>query len=543
MSGKIVTFNPQAREKLIKGMNVVADAVSVTLGPKGRNVVVDTYGVPSVTKDGVTVSNWISLVDPVENLGAQLVKQAAAKSGVNAGDGTTTATVLTRALVDGAVQLLDKGMSPIDIKKEYEDLLKLTLAGIAQSASPVDDSKIKDISTISANNDPYIGGLIADAFKEVGKDGMLTVEDSRSNETYTKIVDGVSINRGFLSPYFITDKSKLEAVYEDPYILVTDKKIRRDQELVPILEQTFRAGRPLVIIADDIDAQPLSMLVINRIRGGAPIIAIKAPAYGERRAAILEDLAVLTGAELITESRALRLEDVKLEHLGSCKKVISTTDETLIVSPKGDKEVVDARATEVRAALEHASNDYEKEKLTERLAKLVAKVAVLYVGAATETEVKEIKFRVDDAIRATRAAIARGYVPGGGSTLLEITTRMHSYSSSDVLDVFTKALQAPIRTIIRNAGADESVVDKLISTLKSNPKAGFDAVNLKLVDDMTKAGIIDPVLVVEEALTNAVSAANMLILSEVTIHDTQAKYEPMSPEQANMMNANNQYDI
>jgi chaperonin GroEL len=545
MSGKIVTFNPEAREKLIKGMNIVADAVAVTLGPKGRNVVIDTYGTPAVTKDGVTVAKWINLVEPVENLGAQLIKQAAARSGTNAGDGTTTATLLTQSLVQGGMELLKKGVSPIDVKRGYEELLNITLAGVVEAAVPVDDDKIKDISTISANNDKVIGSLIADAFKAVGKDGMLAVEDSRTNETFTKIVDGVSIPRGFLSPYFVTDPSKMETVYEDPYILITDKKIRGTQELVPILDKVIsQSRRPLIIIADDVEAQALSLLVVNRVRQGLPVLAVKAPAYGERRSAILQDLAVLVGAELISEHKGLRLEDTTLEQLGSCKKVISNANETILVDPAGNKEEVAKRATEVRAALDNSTNEYEKEKLTERLAKLVAKVAVLYVGAATETEVKEKKDRIDDAIRATRAAIARGYVPGGGSTLLDISSRLQTSSSQEVLDIFVKALQSPTSHIVKNAGGDPSkIIPQIIEMLKQSKNAGYDASALRFEKDMVKVGIIDPALVVEEALVNAVSAANMLILSEVTIHDVVEKYEPMSPEQANMMAGSNPYDV
>jgi len=532
MSGKIVTFNPEARKKLIEGVNTVANAVAVTLGPKGRNVVIDTYGVPTVTKDGVTVAKWLSLVEPVENLGVQIIKQAASKSGTNAGDGTTTATVIAQALTLEAMSLVEKGVSPIDIKRAYEELLGVTLAGITQASTPVDDNKIVNIATISANNDLTTGKLIADAFKQVGKEGILTVEDSRTNETYTKVVDGVSVSRGFLSPYFITDRERLEAVYEDAYVFITDKKIRTDKEIVPILEQALGAKKPLLIIADDIEAVALSVLVINRVRNNIPVVAIKAPAYGDRRAALLEDLAVITGAELISEQKGMRLEDTKLSQLGNCKKVVVNQDETIIVDPAGNKEAIDQRAKEVKAALAKSNHEYEIEKLSERLAKLVAKVAVLYVGAATETEVKEKKDRIDDAIRATRAAIAKGFVPGGGTTLLEISTRLESNSDPAILDAFLTGIRAPIRQIITNAGANpDTILTKLAKDLESNPKAGYDAAKNEYQKDMTKAGIIDPTLVVEEALINAVSAANMLILSEVTIHDTKEKYEPGSIEE------------
>lgn len=532
MSGKIVTFNPEAREKLVKGVNTVANAVAVTLGPKGRNVVIDTYGVPAVTKDGVTVAKYITLNDPVENLGAQIIKQAASKSGTNAGDGTTTATVIAQALVQGAMDLIRDGKSPIDIKRDFEELSKLTLRSIAEASTPVNEDKLKDIATISANNDSYIGGLIADAFNKVGKEGILTVEDSRTNETYVKVVDGVSINRGWLSPYFMTDRDKLEAVYEDAYVLVTDKKIRSTQEIVPIVDKCFREGKPLLIIADDVEAQALALLVMNRLRNNAPVVAIKAPAYGDRRAELLHDLSVITGGELVTEDRGMQLEDTTLSQLGKVKKLVVGQNETVLVDPAGDKEQIAKRASEVRSALEKADNSYIIEKLTERLAKLVAKVAVLYVGAATETEVKEIKDRVDDAIRATRAAIAKGFVPGGGTTLLDTSDRLESANKSDAsVLVFKNALQQPVRKIAENAGEDpDKVVEKLLKDLRSNnSKVGFNAATLRFEKDMVKAGVIDPTLVVEEELINAVSAANMLILSEVTIHDTQEKYQPMDP--------------
>ena len=531
MSAKIITFNPEARKKLIKGVNTLSDAVSITLGPKGRNVVCDTYGTPAVTKDGVTVAKWISLVDPVENLGAQIVKQAASKTGVNAGDGTTTATVIAQQLINGSQSLIDKGVSPIDIKRNFEELLSISLAGILESSTPVDNSKIKDISTISANNDTYIGTLISDAFSQVGKDGILTVEDSRSNETYTKVVDGVSINRGYVSPYFITDPDKLETVYEDAYVLLTDKKVRSTQEIVPILEKCLKEGRPLVIVADELEAQALAVLVVNKVQRNLPVVAVKAPAYGERRGEILKDLAVLLNAEVISEQTGLRLEDTTTSQLGRVAKVIVSENETIFVGSNGDPKAIEARADEVRAKIKLATNELELEKLHERLAKLVAKVAVLYVGAATETEVKEKKDRIDDAIRATKAAIANGYVPGGGTTLLELSTRLRTSSSNkDILEVFCSGLEAPFKQIVSNAGGDvNKVLSQVLINLKDSKTSGFDANTFSYQKDMVKAGIIDPTLVVLESLTNAVSAANMIALSEVTIHDTTAKYEPMDP--------------
>lgn len=531
MSAKIITFNPEARKKLINGVNTLANAVNITLGPKGRNVVIDTYGTPAVTKDGVTVAKWIELPDPVENLGAQIIKQAAARTGSLAGDGTTTATVLAQSLVNEANILIEKGHSPIDVKRNFEQLLNVTLAEVLLNSTPVDDSKISAISTISANNDPYIGNLIADAFKHVGKEGILTVEDSKTNETYTKIVDGVSINRGYISPYFITNPEKMETIYEDPYILITDKKVRSTQEIVPVLEKVFKAARPLVIIADDLESQALALLVVNRVRNNVPVIAIKAPAYGERRSELLKDLAVLTGGEVISEQVGIRLEDTQLTQLGSTKKIIVTENETIFVDPAGNKESIEQRANEVRAKIKAAESEYELEKLNERLAKLIAKVAVLYVGAATETEVKEKKDRIDDAIKATRCAISKGFVPGGGSTLLEASTRLVG-ANPDILLAFKNALQAPFKQIVSNAGADtEQVLKQTLLNLQDSKSAGFDAATLSYQKDMVKASIIDPTLVVEQALINGVSAANMIILSEVTMHDTVAKYQPADPSQ------------
>lgn len=542
MSAKIITFNPEAREKLVKGVNTLSNAVSVTLGPKGRNVVIDTYGVPAVTKDGVTVAKWISLPDPVENLGAQIIKQAAQRTGTLAGDGTTTATVVAQALVNGATELIKNGTSPIDIKRGFEELLNVTLVGVLESSTPVDDDKINAISTISANNDSYIGGLISSAFKEVGKEGILTVEDSRTNDTFIKVVDGVSINRGWISPYFITNTDKREAVYEDPLILITDKKIRSTQEIVPVLEKVFKSARPLVIIADELEAQALALLVVNRLRANMPVVAIKAPAYGDRRAEILKDLGVITGAEVISELKGIRLEDTTLVQLGSCKKVVVTENETIFVDPSGDKELILSRADEIRAKIKDATHEYELEQLNERLAKLIAKVAVLYVGAATETEVKEKKDRIDDAIRATRAAIAKGYVPGGGTTLLEISTRLKSKTSNpEILDVFLRGLVSPFKQILINSGVDvDKVSSQVLINLKDSSTAGFDAATLTYQKDMSKAGIIDPTLVVEQALINAVSAANMIVLSEVTMHDTVAKYEPGTVEE--MQSLQNPYE-
>lgn len=524
---RIVTFNPEAREKLTEGVNILGDAVGVTLGPKGRNVVIDTYGVPAVTKDGVTVARSIILEDPVLNLGAQIINQSAAKTARNAGDGTTSATVIAQELVNGATELVKAGTSPIDIKRQYESLLELIVTRILENSTAVEQDKIRDIATISANNDRYIGDLIADAFAKVGKEGVLTVEDSRTNDTYIRVVDGASIDRGYASPYFITDSSKMEAVFEEALIFVTDKKIRTAQEIIPILEQCLKAARPLVIIADEVEAQALALLIVNKVRNNLPVVAVRAPAYGERRGEILKDLAILTGAELISDAKGLRLEDTKLAHLGTAKKVIVTQDETVFVEAGGNQEAIAARAEEVKAKLAHAEHEYEIEKITERLARLIAKIAVLYVGAATETEMKEKKDRVDDAIRATRAAIAQGYVIGGGMALYNASKDLRTEGEDSIMKTFIRGVQAPARKIITNAGIDADHMLDQLDALKDLTK-GFNASNGK-VEDLEKSGVIDPTLVVLEAVTNAVSAANMIILSEVTIHDTKEKYQPMDP--------------
>lgn len=524
---RIVTFNPEARAKLIKGVNILGDAVSVTLGPKGRNVVIDKYGVPAVTKDGVTVAKNIVLLDPVENLGAQIINQAAGRTGRQAGDGTTTSTVIAQELVKGADALITKGVSPITIRREFEKLLDVVVNGVAQKSTPVDPHKIKNIATISANNDEFIGGLIADAFNQVGKEGVLTVEDSRTNETYIRVVEGAAIDRGYVSQYMVTDPEKLVAVYENPYILITDKKIKSTQEIVPIIEQCMKASRALVIIADEIEAQVIALIVVNKMRSNLPVVAVRAPAFGERRGEILQDLAVLTGAELISETKGLRIEDTKLEQLGTCKKVIVSQDETMFIESAGKEEEINKRAEEIKARIQSADSEYAHEKLTERLARLIAKVAVLYVGAATETEMQEKKDRVDDAIRATRAAIAQGFVVGGGMALYNISKQLATSNNEEILAAFVKGLQAPAHRILFNAGYDS---EKILSSLDGNEEVGFDA-STGALSNFVASGVVDPTLVVLEAVMNATSAANMIALADVTIHDTKEKYQPMDPNE------------
>jgi chaperonin GroEL len=513
---KVITFNPESREKLIKGVNILADAVAVTLGPKGRNVIIDTYGVPSITKDGVTVAKWIDLEDKIENLGAQVIKQAASKTGDHAGDGTTTSTILAQALINSAHYLIQSGISPIDIKRSYDALLTITLKEISDLALPLTPDKMLDIATISANNDPYIGKIIADAYEAIGKEGVITVEDSRTNETYVKVTEGINFDKGYMTPHFVTDSERMEVVYENPLILIADKKIRTTNELIPAMELAFAAKRPLVVIADEIEAQALTLMVVNKLRSNIPMVAIKAPAYGTRRYEILEDLSILTSATYISDSKAMRLEDFKLEDFGTCAKIIITQAETTIINPTTDTEKLEARIKEIKAQLNIETNSYILEKLTERLAKLVAKVAVLYVGAPTESEVKEKKDRIDDAIRAVRSSIVRGFVEGAGHTLVKIADKYSNgpATMSAVEASFYKAITMPAYMIRSNAGLDTTDLLKPINAL-----TGQEC-------DFISAGIVDPTLVVEEAITNAVSAANMIILSEVTIYDTLPKYSP-----------------
>lgn len=515
---KVVTFNPESRNKLIEGVNILADAVSVTLGPKGRNVIVDTYGVPSITKDGVTVAKWIDLEDKIQNLGAQVIKQAASKTADHAGDGTTTATVIAQALINGAHSLVQKGFSPIDIKRSYDAMLSVVLRSVSDRAQPLTEDKMLDIATISANNDPFLGELISSAYKEIGKEGVITVENSRTNETYVKVTEGINFDRGYSSPYFV-NTDNMEVIYEKPLILITDKKVRTTNELVPIMEKCYEAKRPLVVIADELEAQALNLMIVNKLKSNIPMVAVRAPAYGQRRYDILQDLAILTGATYVSDNMALRLEDMQLSDLGNCAKIVISQHETTIIDPETNKELLEARIKEIKAQLEIETNDYILEKLTERLAKLVAKVAVLYAGAATESEVKEKKDRIDDAIRAVRSSISRGFVAGAGQTLVDIVDNLSPIYTSDIEKAFLKALQMPSIMIRSNAGVG---IDNLSTPI--NALTGEEC-------DLIRAGIVDPTLVVEEAVTNAVSAANMIILSEVTIYDILPKYSPPSTEQ------------
>lgn len=529
---RTVTFSPEARNQLVEGVNILARAVGSTLGPKGRNVVIDTYGAPSVTKDGVTVAREIVLEDPIQRLGANIIKQAAQKTATRAGDGTTTATVFAQALINNGVELIAQGISPIDIKRTYEDLSLLTLEHILSVSKPVTLENIKQIATISANNDPAIGELIYEGFSFVGLDGTLAVDDSKTDKTYVSTVEGTTFNTGLVSPYFYTDQAKQETVYDKPLILITDKKIRNPQELVPALEIANRQGRPLIILADEVEAQALSLLIVNRLRAGFNVAAIKAPGFGERRSELLKDLAILTNATLMSDAEGHRLEQLRPEYLGSAEKITSTKDSTTLIQPSGDPLLIQQRIEEVKSILDDPTlKTYAIEKTNERLSNLQGKVAVLYIGAPTETEVKEKKDRIDDALRATKAAVALGYVPGGGLALWNAAQSIgtggynkEEYAIEPIQEAFFKALNAPFYLIQQNANIN-----------RIPPFSENTAINCLTgqLENFEEAGVIDPTLVVTEVVTNGTSAANMVLLSEVTVHDNQAKYDPTQDESYN----------
>lgn len=519
---KIVTFNPEAREELIKGINTLGNAVGVTLGPKGRNVIIDTYGVPSTTKDGVTVAKYITLPNPIENIGAQVLKQAASKTSDIAGDGTTSATVLAQALINSSQRLIDAGYSPIDIKRAFDNYLTLTINELSKLSTPLTEDKLLSIATISANNDPALGKIISEAFIQVGKDGVITVEDSRTGSTYTKIIEGYNFNTGYLSPYFVNNREKNLVVLENPYVLVTDKKIRGTDEIIPAMEAAHKEQKGLIVICDEIEAQALSVVIVNKLKFNLPLVVVKAPAYGERRYEMLQDIATVTGAKYISDNTGDLLNTVTSASFGKCSKVVVSQNETTIFNPAGDVEEIEQRMLELKGKLETETHSYIIEKLQERLAKLASKVAVIYVGAATETEAKEIKDRIDDAIRAVRSSVVKGYVEGAGHALVTISNILASSIEEDFSPIdhaYLEAIKAPALLIRKNAGVSEDL-DITVNSLTGEYNV-----------DLIKSGIIDPTLVVEQAITNAVSVANMLTLSEVTIYDSNGKYTPPNPEE------------
>lgn len=528
---KIINYNTESRDKLKKGVDQLADAVKVTLGPKGRNVVIEKkYGAPHITKDGVTVAKEVELEDPIENMGAQMVREVASKTNDQAGDGTTTATVLAQAIVSPGLKALVSGANPMDIKRGIDFAVSKVVSHIKENAQSVgeDNEKIKQIATISANNDAEIGGLIADAMAKVKKEGVITVEEAKGTQTEVKVVEGMQFDRGYISPYFMTNSEKMEAELDNPFILITDKKISTMKDILPILEKTVQTGRPMLIIAEDLEGEALTTLVLNRLRGTLKIAAVKAPGFGDRRKAMLEDIAILTGGTLINEERGFRLEAAELDMLGSAEKVTIDKDNTTIVNGAGKSDDIKARIAQIKAQIETTTSDYDKEKLQERLAKLSGGVAVLYVGAPTEVEMKEKKDRVDDALSATKAAVEEGVIAGGGVAYIRALDVLNNLKGDNEdqttgIDIVKKAIQAPLRQICDNAGVEGSVVVNKV--IEGKADFGYNAREDKY-ENLLKAGIIDPAKVARVALENAASIASMLLTTEAVIVDKPKAEEP-----------------
>jgi chaperonin GroEL len=521
---KEISFDRNAREGLRKGVDALANAVKVTLGPKGRNVVIQkSFGAPQVTKDGVTVAKEIELEDAVQNMGAQMVKEVASKTADIAGDGTTTATILAQAMVTAGLKNVTAGANPMDLKRGIDAATKAVIANLKEQSEVVGDDfeKVKQVGSISANNDEEIGTLIADAMKRVSKDGVITVEEAKGTDTYVDEVLGMQFDRGYLSPYFVTDTENMVTEYENPYILIHDKKISNMQDIVPVLEQVVQAGRPLLIIAEDIESQALGVLVVNRLRAQLKVVAVKAPGFGDRRKAMLEDIAILTGGTVISEEKGYKLENVGMEHLGSAEKITVDKDNTTIVNGSGDESQIQARINQIKQQIEATTSDYDREKLQERLAKLSGGVAVLYVGAATEVEMKEKKDRVDDALHATRAAVEEGIVAGGGVALVRAIAAIENMKGNNEdetigIQIVRKALEAPLRTIADNAGVEGSVIFQRVK--EGEGSFGYNA-RTDVFEDLKQAGVIDPTKVTRIALENAASISGMLLTTECVIND------------------------
>ena len=528
MAAKIVKFNTDARDKMLKGVNVLADAVKVTLGPKGRNVVIQkSFGAPRSTKDGVSVAKEIELEDAFENMGAQMIREVASKANDNAGDGTTTATVLAQAIVQEGLKAVAAGMNPMDLKRGIDQAVAVALDEVKTISKPVsNNSEIAQVGTISANGDAEIGELIALAMAKVGNEGVITVEEAKTAETTVDIVEGMQFDRGYLSPYFITNPDKMEVALEEPLILLHEKKLTSLQPMLPVLEAVVQSGRPLLIIAEDIEGEALATLVVNKLRGGLRVAAVKAPGFGDRRKAMLEDIAILTGGQVISEDLGIKLETVTLDMLGKAKKVSITKDDTTIVEGSGEKDGIEARVGQIKRQIEDTTSDYDKEKLQERLAKLAGGVAVLRVGGSTEVEVKEKKDRVDDALNATRAAADEGIVPGGGIALLKASKILADVKGDNAdqnagIAIIRRALQAPIRQISENAGVEGSIV---VGKVLENDQAsfGFNA-QTEEYGDLVQMGVIDPAKVVRTALQDAASVAGILITTEAAVADAPKK--------------------
>ena len=530
---KEIVFNNDAREQLRKGVDALANAVKVTLGPKGRNVVIDKkFGAPQVTKDGVTVAKEIELENGIENMGAQMVKEVASKTNDQAGDGTTTATVLAQAIVNTGLKNVTAGANPMDLKRGIDKAVAAIVTDIKAQAQEVggDINKIKQVATISANNDTQIGDIIAEAMEKVTKDGVITIEEAKGIETSVKVVEGMQFDRGYISPYFVTDTEKMEAVYDNPYILIYDKKISTMKDLLPVLEKVVQTGRPMLIIAEDVESEALATLVVNRLRGSLKIVAVKAPGFGDRRKEMLEDIAILTGGTVISEDKGYKLEDADIAMLGQAEKVNIDKDNTTIVSGKGNAEMIKARVNQIKAQIEKTTSDYDREKLQERLAKLAGGVAVIYVGAASEVEMKEKKDRFDDALHATRAAVEEGIIPGGGTAYIRAIEKLGDIKAENEdeklgIEIIRRAVEEPLRQIVENAGLEGSVVVNEVKNGKGD--YGYNARTEKY-ENLFQSGVIDPAKVTRVALENAASIAGMLLTTECVLCDIKEE-TPAAP--------------
>jgi chaperonin GroEL len=530
MAAKQIVYGENARQAILRGVNQLADAVKVTLGPKGRNVVLEKkYGGPTITKDGVTVAKEIELRDPIENMGAQMVREVASKTSDVAGDGTTTATVLAQSIYRVGVKSVAAGANPMALKRGIEAAVEAVVADIKKYSKPVSGEMIAQVATISANGDTTIGERIAEAMKKVGKDGVITVEESKTMETTIELVEGMQFDRGYLSPYFVSDAERMECVLEEPYILIHEKKISNMKDLLPLLEQIARSGKPLLIVAEDVDGEALATLVVNKLRGTLNACAVKAPGFGDRRKAMLDDVAILTAGKAIMEETGIKLEGVKLEDLGKAKRVTIDKDSTTIVEGAGSTKAIEGRIKQLRAQIDETTSDYDREKLQERLAKLAGGVAVLKVGAATETEMKEKKARVEDALHATRAAVEEGIVPGGGVVMLRATKALEGLKLGGDeqvgVDIVRRACEEPLRQIVQNAGFEGAVVAEKVRA-NENVNYGFNAES-GVFEDLVKAGVIDPTKVARTALQNAASIASLMLTTEALVCEIPEKKEPM----------------
>jgi chaperonin GroEL len=537
MPAKIIRFSEDARKQVLQGVNLLADAVTVTLGPRGRNVVIEkSWGAPTVTKDGVTVAKEIQLEDKFENMGAQMVKEVASKTSDVAGDGTTTATVLARAIFTEGAKMVAAGHDPMSLKRGIDTAVKKAVEELkALSKATKGREEVAQVGTVSANGDKTIGEIIAEAMDKVGKEGVITVEEAKSLETMLDVVEGMRFDRGYLSPHFVTDSERMEAVLEDPYLLIHEKKISGMKDLLPILEQVAKSGRPLLLIAEDVEGEALATLVVNKLRGTLPVCAVKSPGFGDRRKAMLEDIAILTGGRTIAEELGIKLENVTINDLGRCKRVVIDKDNTTIIDGAGEKADIEGRMKQLRSQIEETTSDYDREKLQERLAKLVGGVAVIKVGAATEVEMKEKKARVEDAMHATKAAVEEGIVPGGGVALVRAAASLDGLSVTEEekygVQIVHKSMEEPVRWIAKNAGADGSVILEKIKT--NNGALGFNAATEEF-EDMLEAGVIDPTKVVRTALQNAASVAGLLLTTEAMVAEKleEKKATPPGPPPA-----------